>query len=200
MTSLEDNRPLTQNITSYQLNNHKQSITSIKQSLSSASTEIYWQQGPSGVRSFLPGRWSQIRLYIEGKLHDEQECIPWCMQIGILPSTMTCMSSRCRRRGREMTRHYRPERNGSSWWCSACRSEIPLTTGTIFHGSHLEMRHILPMAYCYAHQVSYKDTRTAFVWSAEASSPAKSTISEWFGNFRELVVASAAELQLNGPL
>lgn len=56
------------------------------------------------------------------------------------------------------------------------------------------------MSYFYAHQLSCEVTRRAFVWSSEASSPALSTVVEWFSNFRELIVASCADLQLNSPL
>ena len=74
-------------------------------SVATSSTEIYWRAGPSGQRSFLPGDWSQIRLYREAKLHDERECVEWCMRIGILPASMSC-----RRDRRPMSKRYREDR------------------------------------------------------------------------------------------
>lgn len=167
--------------------------------VSSESTELYWRREAAGARRFLPGEWSQIRLYLEAKLHDEQECIAWCIQVGILPSTKLCrFGESCRRRPREMVRSFRPSRNYHFWRCSFCRAEVPLAEGTIFKGSHLEMRMNLLMAYCFAHQMGYEETRRSFVWSAEASSPAEGTVSEWFSSFREVIVAHTEQLQMNG--
>lgn len=71
---------------------------------------------------------------------------------------------------------------------------------TVFEGSHLPMRKILVIAICFAHQQSYDETQRACIFSAEDSSPARDTVAHYFSLFREMVVAAALELQLNGPL
>ena len=117
------------------------------------------------------------------------------MQVGILPASMDC-----RRDRRPMVKRYREDREYCSWRCHKCGAEKPVTASTIFEESHLSMRKILVLAICYVHQQSYEETRRACIFSVEDNSPSSGTIQQWFRNFREQVISTAVELQLNGPL
>lgn len=165
----------------------------------SSQTEIYSQASSGSTQSLAPlvpdilGVWSQIRLYREAHLSDPGLCFEWCMRVGLVRPTPSCYRHRVPR-----TLSFRTDRPLPTWCCQGCRDRVSSSYGSIFEGARIPVGQILVLAWSYAHCSTYEETRLACTFSRDDVGPANSTISSWFGYFRDRMIDAAENLRVQG--
>lgn len=146
---------------------------------------------------------SQVRLFKEAHLDDEDAYVNWCLEVGLLAPGGTCKASTCRRRQHQMVLCRRQDQGLPHWRCSHCHKTRTVTSDSAFIDLHLSLGKALMVIECFAYGLSYEETRRACVFDARDAPVANSTIADWFGYLRDrLVDAEGLEEgqgQLGGP-
>lgn len=156
---------------------------------SSSATEFYMSP-PSATRKDI---WGPIRLSREARFDDDLACLEWCMNTGLVFSRLECRKHRSARVMRQ-----RQDRR-PSWYCSKCNDYKPIMAHSIFEGSQLPIQKVLMLAYSFARDCDYEDTRANCVMGADDTHLGDHTINDWFSAFREFITADWTQLTMQGP-
>lgn len=131
----------------------------------------------------LDGHWGPIRLFLDAGLDDPQQIHEWCMGVGLLRSKSICQRQRISRILR-----VRSDCEAAYWYCGKCDNQVCITKHSMFEESNISMGKVLMLALCYAHAESYVSTARACIFGRDDVPLTNSTISRWFGYFREVIL------------
>lgn len=133
-------------------------------------------------RRTVSGMMSQARLMVEAHLLNEEECVLWCAEKGLVGSA-TCPED-----GNERALRRYGSTCGLRWYCSGCKTKRSVLGGSVFDSLKLAPGRAVMLIHRFAWGATYEDTQLSTQLTAEHTQLGSATVADWFSYLRDRLI------------